>query len=96
MFLLDTSCLWYSVEFQTRGVPEVICAQKHITTCMPRHNTKLLLTLPPPPPKNPINTRAPSLGPRLSLFCEVGCEAREGDFQCYHRLADYQYEYHAN
>ena len=25
------------------------------------------------PPDNPINARAPSLGPRLSLFSEVGC-----------------------
>ena len=25
----------------------------------------------PPPPNNPINARAPSLGPRLSLFSEV-------------------------
>ena len=65
-------CLWYSIECQTRGVSEVICAQRHSTTYMPRHNIKWLLALSlPPPPDNPINTRALSLGPRLSLFPEV-------------------------
>ena len=29
------------------------------------------IRVPPPPPNNPINARAPSLGPRLSLFSEV-------------------------
>ena len=66
-------CLWYSIECQTKGVSEVICAQGHSTTYMPRHNIKWLLALPPPPAPsdNPINTRALSLGPRLSLFSEV-------------------------
>ena len=41
------SCLWYSIKCPTRGVPEVICAQRHTTTCMPRHNTRWLLTLSP-------------------------------------------------
>ena len=44
---LDMSCLWYSIKCQTRGVPEVICTQRHTTTCMPRHNTRWLLTLSP-------------------------------------------------
>ena len=47
IFSLDTSRLWYSIECQTRGIPEVICAQRHTTTCMPRHNTRRLLTLSP-------------------------------------------------
>ena len=37
IFSHDTSCLWYSIKFQTRGVPQVICAQRHTTTCMSRH-----------------------------------------------------------
>ena len=35
---LDRSCLWYSIKCQTTGVPEVICAQRHTTTCMSQHN----------------------------------------------------------
>jgi len=31
---LDTSCLWYSIKCQTRGVSEVIYAERHTTTCM--------------------------------------------------------------
>ena len=65
IFSLDTSSLWYSIKCQTRGVPEVICAQRHTTTCMSRHNSRWLLN-------DPINARALSLGPRLSLFSEVG------------------------
>ena len=42
-----TPCLWYSIKCQTRGVPEVICAQKHTTTCMSGHNSRWLLTLCP-------------------------------------------------
>ena len=52
-----------------RGVPEVICAQKHTTTCVSRHNSRWLLDF--SPQKNPINARALSLGPKLSLFSEV-------------------------
>ena len=26
IFSHDTSCLWYSIKFQTRGVPQAICA----------------------------------------------------------------------
>ena len=35
---LDRSCLWYSIKCQTTEVPEVICAQRHTTTCMSQHN----------------------------------------------------------
>ena len=115
IFSLDTSSLWYSIKCQTRGVPEVICAQRHTTTCMSRHNSRWLLTLtptpcslwllltlthtppptpPPPPPKDPINARALSLGPRLSLFSEVGYinvkflipERIRQRFNCLHNL----------
>ena len=47
IFSLDTSYLWYSIKCQTRGVPEVICAQRHTTTCMSRHNSRWLLDLSP-------------------------------------------------
>ena len=47
---LNTSCLWYCIKCQTRGVPEVICAQRHTTNCTSRHNSKWLLDLPPHPP----------------------------------------------
>ena len=98
IFSLDTSSLWYSIKCQTRGVPEVICAQRHTTTCMSRHNSRWLLTLtappPPPPPNDPINARALSLGPRLSLFSEVGYinvkflipERIRQRFNCLHNL----------
>ena len=69
VFSLETSCLWYSIKCQTRGVPEVICAQSHTTTCMSRHNSRWLARL--VPHNNPINACALSLGPRLSLFSEV-------------------------
>ena len=51
-----------------RGVAEVICTQRHTTSCMSRHNSRWMLDL---SPKNPINVRALSLGPRLSLFSGV-------------------------
>ena len=60
----------YSIECQTRGIPEVTCAQRDTTACMPSHNTRWLLIF--VPPNNPINTRALSFGHRLSLFSEVG------------------------
>ena len=63
---LDTSRLWYSIQCQTRGVPEVICAERHTTTCMSRHIFEVAARL--VSPNNPINVRALSLGPRLSLF----------------------------
>ena len=66
---LNTSCLWYSIKCQTRGVPEVICAERHIKTCVSRHIFKVAARL--VPPHNPISARALSLGPRLSLFSEV-------------------------
>ena len=68
IFSLETSCLWYSTKCQLR-VPEVICAQSHTTTCLSRHNSRWLLDL--SPPNNPLNARALSVGPRLSLFSEV-------------------------
>ena len=45
IFSQDTSCLWYSIQCQTRGIPEVICAQRHTATCMSRHNLRWLLHL---------------------------------------------------
>ena len=66
---LETSCLWYSIKCKTRGVPEVICAQRHKTSYMSPHNSRWLLDL--SPPNNPINARALSLGTRRSLFSEV-------------------------
>ena len=54
-------------ENKRRGVPEVICAQRHTTNCTSRHNSKWLLDLTPPPPptpNNPTNARALGLGPR--------------------------------
>ena len=66
---LDTSCLWYSIKCQTRGVPEVICAKRHTTTCVSRHIFKVAARL--VPSNNPISERALSLGPRLSLFSGV-------------------------
>ena len=62
-------CLWYSIKYKTRGVPEVICAQRHKTNYMSPHNSRWLLDL--SPPNNPINARALSLGTRRSLFSEV-------------------------
>ena len=59
---LETSCLWYSIECKIRGVPEVICAQRHETNYMSPHNSRWLLDL--SPPNNPINARALSLGTR--------------------------------
>ena len=54
---LNTSCLWYCIKCQTRGVPEVICAQRHTTNCTSRHNSKWLLDLPPNhPPPHPVQT----------------------------------------
>ena len=47
IFSRDTSCLWYSMKCQTRGVSEVICAQRHTRTCMSRHNYRWLLDLSP-------------------------------------------------
>ena len=47
IFSLDTSCLWYSIQCQTRGIPEVICAERHTATCMSRHNLRWLLHLSP-------------------------------------------------
>ena len=48
---LNTSCLWYCIKCQTRGVSEVICAQRHTTNCTSRHNSKWLLDLTPPHPE---------------------------------------------
>ena len=45
IFSLDTSCLCYSIKCHTTGVPEVICAQRHTTTCMSRHSSRWLLHL---------------------------------------------------
>ena len=42
---LKTSCLWYSIKCKTWGVPEVICAQRHKTNYMYRHNSRWLLDL---------------------------------------------------
>ena len=42
IFSRDTPCLWYSMKCQTRGVSEVIFAQR---TCMPRDNSRWLLDL---------------------------------------------------
>ena len=49
---LETSCLWYSIKFKTRGVPEVICAQRYKTNYIFRHTSRWLLDLSPPPPNN--------------------------------------------
>ena len=49
---LETSCLWYSIKFKTRGVPEVICAQRYKTNYISRHTSRWLLDLSPPPPNN--------------------------------------------
>ena len=68
---LDTSCLWYSIKCQTRGVPEVICAKRHTTTCVSRHIHVFKVAARLVPPNNPISARALSLGPRLSLFSGV-------------------------
>ena len=52
---------------------------------MPRHNTRRLLTF--VAPNNPINTRAFSLDPRLSLFSEVGYSlSQQFDFLCFLRF----------
>lgn len=66
---LDTSCLSYSIKCQTKGVPEVICGQRHTTTCMSHHNSSWLVDL--SPPNNPINAHTPSLDHRLSLSSKV-------------------------
>ena len=68
IFSLYMSCLWYSIECQTRGVPEVICAQRHSTTCMPRHNTKWLLTLSPFPRQSHKYARAQFGSQAITLF----------------------------
>ena len=64
-FALETSCLWYSIKCQTRGVPEVMCAQSQTTTSMSRHNSRWLAGL--VPPKNPINACSLSWVPELLL-----------------------------
>ena len=94
IFSLDTSCLWYSIKCQTRGVPEVICAQRHTTTCMSRHNSRWLLTLTPPAAERSHKCARAQLGPRLSLFSEVGYinvkflipERIRQRFNCLHNL----------
>ena len=53
---------------QTRGVPEVICAQRCTTNCTSHHNSRWLLDL---SPQTIPQMRALSLGPRLSLFSVV-------------------------
>ena len=70
IFSHDTSCLWYSIKFQTRGVPQAICAQRRTTTCM-SHHIKFKVAARLVPPNDPINACALSLGPRLSLFSGV-------------------------
>ena len=70
IFSHDTSCLWSSIKFQTRGVPQAIFAQRHTTTCM-SHHIKFKVAAWLVPPNDPINACALSLGPRLSLFSEV-------------------------
>ena len=44
---LDTSRLWYSIKCQTRGVPEVICAERHTTTACLVIYSRWLLDLSP-------------------------------------------------
>ena len=45
---LETSCLWYSIKCKTRGVPDVICAQRYKTNYISRHTSRWLLDLSPP------------------------------------------------
>ena len=49
---LDTSRLWYSIKYQTRGVPEVICAERHTTiACLVIYSRWLLDLFPQTIPK---------------------------------------------
>ena len=45
IFSPDTSCLRYSIKCQTRGIPEVICAQRHTTTYVSRRNSRWVFDL---------------------------------------------------
>ena len=78
--ILVFSYFSYSIKYQNWGVPEVICAQRPTTTCMSRHKSRWLLDLSPrSPANNPINSRALSMNPRLSLFSEVSYWDRRGN-----------------
>ena len=77
---LETSCLWYSIKCKTRGVPEVICAQRYKTNYISRHTSMWLLNLPPSPPPPPNNSERsdfvilsrPACYPRVVLAsCEI-------------------------
>ena len=63
-----TLCCPFDIEIKGR-FPKVRTGRFEILSCSAMF-VYIRVVSPPPPPNSPINARAPSLGPRLSLFSE--------------------------